>query len=62
MHTDRYQHILKKYNLTIGDIARMFGAKNEVSFRNSSAFKRYMSGLIEYTEHIESEIVKKIKE
>jgi hypothetical protein len=57
-----YKHKLKKYNLTVADISKMFGAKNEISFRNSSAFNRYMKAFDELSSHIESEIIKKISQ
>lgn len=55
-----YKHKLKKYNLSVYDLSVIFGAKNEVSFRNSTAFKRYMKATISIIEKVESEIVNKL--
>lgn len=55
-----YKHKLKKYNLSVSELANMFGSKNEISFRNSTAFKRYMRATISIIEKVESEIVSKL--
>lgn len=57
-----YKQKLKKYNLKVSDIAGMIGAKNEISFRNSTAFKRYMKFFVSISEHVEQHLIKKINE
>ena len=56
-----YSKILKKHDLTLADVAQMFGAKSESSFRSSTAFKRRIKGVCDLIEHVENNIVKKIK-
>ena len=56
-----HKHILKRHNITVADIANMFGAKNENSFRNSTAFDRYIAGACELIETVEQSIINKIK-
>lgn len=55
-----YKHKLKKYNISIADLADMFGAKNEMSFRNSSAFNRYLKATELIIERVEQSIIDKI--
>jgi len=55
------KHKLKKYNISVSDLADMFGAKNEMSFRNSTAFKRYIKASISIIEKVENEIINKIQ-
>lgn len=55
-----YKHKLKKYNISVSELADMFGSKNEISFRNSSAFKRYMKATLSIIEKVETEIVNKL--
>jgi len=55
-----YKHKLKKYNLSVSELANIFGAKNEISFRNSTAFKRYIKATVSIIEKVESEIVNKL--
>jgi len=55
-----YKYKLKKYNLSVSELANMFGAKNEISFRNSTAFKRYIKATISIIERVENELTIKI--
>jgi predicted metal-dependent hydrolase len=46
---------LKENNLTVKDIAEMFGYKNERSFRSSSSYRRMMESierLIDYAKEV----------
>lgn len=61
MKTAAYTQILKRNNLTMADIARIFGSKSEHSFRSSSAFKRRIKGVCELIQFVEDNIVEKIK-
>jgi hypothetical protein len=56
-----YSKILKRHNLTLADVAEMFGSKSEHSFRSSTAFKQRIKGVCDLIEHVEDNIVKKIK-
>ena len=56
-----YKQKLKKYQLTVKDMARIFGAKNVNSFRNSTAFKRYMKATCEIISIVEDGIVDNLK-
>jgi hypothetical protein len=58
----KHNPLFKKYNLSHADLARMLGSKNVTSFKNSSAHKRYMQFFEQLANHIESEIIKKIKD
>jgi hypothetical protein len=55
-----YKHIFKKHGLTVSKLAEMSGAKSEMSFRNSSAYKRYINLAVELIQHIEKSITTKI--
>lgn len=56
----RNKHKLKKYNISISELAEMFGAKNENSFRNSTAFNRYITATEKIIERVEQSIIDKI--
>jgi len=57
-----YKKKLKKYGITIEDLSVMFGAKNSVSFRHSSAYKRYLKATVSIIEKVENEIKSRIVE
>jgi hypothetical protein len=51
---------LKENNLTVKDIAEMFGYKNERSFRSSSSYRRMMESierLIDYAKEMKEKAV-----
>jgi len=52
----KHKHKLKKYNISISELAEMFGAKNENSFRNSTAFNRYVKAAENIIERVENQI------
>ena len=54
------KHILKKYGISIADLAEMFEAKNEISFRNSSAYNRYVRASVKLIHRVEHSITNKI--
>lgn len=54
------KHILKKYNISIADLAEIFEAKNEISFRNSSAYNRYIRAAAKLIQRVEQSITTKI--
>jgi hypothetical protein len=57
-----YKSKLKKYDISIKELAEMFGSKNELSFRNSSAFNRYLNAFVKIVERVEGKIIEKINE
>ena len=61
MKDAEYSHILRKHDLTVQEIAVMFGAKSEHCFRGSTAFKKRMKGICDLIQHVEDNIIKKIK-
>lgn len=61
MKASYYSNVLKRNNLTMADVARIFGSKSEHSFRSSSAFKRRIKGVCELIQFVEDNIVEKIK-
>lgn len=54
------KHKLKKYNISIVELANIFELKNEMTLRNSTAFKRYVRATIRIIERVETEIANKI--
>jgi hypothetical protein len=56
-----YKQRLKKYNITIDELSVMFGAKNSVSFRNSSAYKRYLKATLSIIDKVEKELFNRIQ-
>jgi hypothetical protein len=55
-----YKNKFKKYNLTVEELSVMFGAKSSISFRNSTAYKRYLRATLRIIEKVEKEIKAKI--
>lgn len=60
MPSGKHKHILTRYNLTADELSNMFGAKSSASFRNSSAYKRYMKAAELIAERVENTIIEKI--
>lgn len=51
--------MFKKY-ISVADVAAMLGYSSEMSFRNSSAYKRHIKFLDAYTELVENSVKDKI--
>ena len=62
MKEAEYTKTLRRHNLTVADISKMFGAKSEHNYRCSTQFKQRMKGICELIERIEDNIIKNIKE
>lgn len=52
---------LSKYNLSLTQIAEMFGYSSVESFRNSSAYKKRIKSVEQVITHVEKEIIKRIE-
>lgn len=51
----------QKHHISMKDIAEWFGYSSEMSFRNSSANKRIISGIDKVIKAVEDSIIDKIK-
>lgn len=51
---------LRKYSLSVKQLAEIFGYSNEMSFRNSSAYQRHISAVYSLINIIEQQIASNI--
>ena len=53
---------IKKYNLTLTDVAELFGYSSSVAMRNSTAYEKRLKALEKLINHIEKELINRIQQ